>query len=98
MVQPAVRTIRVTLTDHAIEPNAILVPANYPIKFVVENSGSRNHEFAIPQAGYSVDVLPGQIWDVTWTFIDFGEFEIVSRDDDDATHGLKGKLTVRTLI
>jgi heme/copper-type cytochrome/quinol oxidase subunit 2 len=98
MAQPAVRTIRVSLTDHAIEPREIQVPANYPITFVVENTGSRKHELAVPDAGYSVDVLPGQTCAVTWTFVDVGEFQTVSRDDEDQRHGLKGKLLVETLI
>ncbi len=98
MVQPAVRTIRVTLSDQAIEPHLIQVPANYPIKFVVENRGGSTHQFAIPRAGYSVDVLPGQTCEVTWTFVDVGRFEVVSAADRDRQRGLKGELVVETFL
>jgi len=64
----------------------------------VENVGSRQHELAIPHEGYSVDLLPGQTCDVTWTFVGVGNFDIVSRDDDDAARGLKGQLTVEAVI
>jgi uncharacterized cupredoxin-like copper-binding protein len=98
MVQPAIRTIRVTLTDDAIEPRSIMVPADFPIRFVITNAGSREHEFAIPHEDYSADLLPGETREVTWTLVGEGTFEIVSRDDDDAAHGLKGKITVEAVI
>jgi uncharacterized cupredoxin-like copper-binding protein len=98
MVQPAVRTIKVTLSDNAIEPHLIEVPADYPIRFSISNVGSTRHEFAIPHEDYSVDLLPGQSTDVTWTFVDVGRFEVVSRDDDDREHGLRGEIEVQTLM
>ncbi len=98
MVQPAVRRVRVVLSDVGMEPHEIMVPANYPIRFDVENLGEKTHQFAIPHAEYSIDVLPGQTRSVVWTFVDVGRFQIVSRYNDDEQHGLRGELIVETLI
>ena len=98
MAQPAIRSVRVTLSDNGMEPHEIQVPANYPIRFSVDNIGAQIHQLMIPQARYSVDVLPGQTRDVVWTFVDVGRFEMVSRYDDDERRGLKGELIVETLI
>jgi heme/copper-type cytochrome/quinol oxidase subunit 2 len=96
--QPTVRTVRVTLSDQAIEPNEVLVPANYPVHFEIRNVGSRKHQFAIPHAHYQVDLLPGQTVDVDWTLVDVGNFPIVSYDADDAQRGLRATLVVQTLM
>jgi|GEM_PF-4114219 len=99
MVQPAVRVMRVTLTDNAIEPREIFVPANSPIRFVVENQGSREHQFAIPGANYSLDkVIPGQTQTATWTFVDVGQFEVVSKNDRDQENGMRALLIVENLL
>ncbi|MGH2461405.1 MAG: cupredoxin domain-containing protein [Chloroflexota bacterium] len=98
MAQPAVRVVNVTLSDNGLEPRVVRVPANYPIKFVVENVGSRRHQYAaqaIPD--FSIDVLPGQTSSCIFTFLNVGEFEAVSNDDDDQAHGLRGKLVVEVL-
>jgi len=98
VVQEAVRVVNVTLTDSAIEPRSIAVPANYPIKFVVRNAGSCPHQFAVPAiADFSVDVLPGQTNTATMTFVNVGRFEIVSNNDDDRLRGLRGELIVEAL-
>jgi heme/copper-type cytochrome/quinol oxidase subunit 2 len=99
MAQPAVRTVDVTLTDDRIEPRQIWVPANYPVRFVVENKGGRSHQFMIPSRGYGIqEVLPGQTREAVFTFVDVGTFEIVSCDDDDQTHGLRAELVVQNLL
>src|SRR5258708_17195197 len=98
MVKPAIRSVRGIRSDDSLEPHEIDVPANYPIRFNVQNVGSQVHQFMIPAEDYSVDVLPGQTCDVVWTFVNVGRFEIVSRYDDDVRHGLKGELFVETLI
>jgi heme/copper-type cytochrome/quinol oxidase subunit 2 len=95
--QPAIRTVRVRLTDTAIEPNVVQVPADYPIRFIVTNAGSNNHQLAFPHAQYAVDVLPGQTSQAVWTFVDVGEFDMCSLDDDDAQRGLKGRIIIETL-
>lgn len=98
MVQEAVRVVNVTLTDNSIEPRVVMVPANYPIKFVVRNAGSCPHQFAVPAVpGFSIDVLPGQTTTETFTFVNVGQFEVVSNDDDDQKHGLRGELIVEAL-
>ncbi|HUX88788.1 MAG TPA: cupredoxin domain-containing protein [Chloroflexota bacterium] len=99
MVQEAVRVVNVTLTDNAIEPRTILVPADFPIRFVVRNTGACQHQLAaegIPE--FSIDVLPGQTRMVTFTFVSLGQFPLVSKFDDDAQHGLRGELIIQTLI
>ena len=99
MVQPAVRVVRVTLTDNSIEPREIYVPANYPIRFVVENKGGNEHQLAIPRARYSLDnILPGQTRDVTWTFVDVGQFDVVSNNDHDQENGMRAVLNVENLL
>lgn len=99
MAQPAVRVVRVTLTDNAIEPRQIYIPSNYPIRFVVENKGGREHQFAIPQAQYSLDnILPGQTREVIWTFVNVGHYEIVSCFDQDQSHGLRAELIIDALL
>lgn len=98
MAQPAVRTINVTLEDHGIEPRIVRVPANYPIRFVVHNAGACSHQYAAPAIpGFSIDVLPGQTTTETFTFVNVGRFEVVSNDDDDQQHGLRGELIVEAL-
>ncbi len=96
--QPAVRTVPVSLSDNAIDPSQILIPANYPIRFVVSNVGSKRHNLTIPHAYYAVDLLPGQSREVIWTFVDVGTFPMFSDDDDDAVRGLRGELVVDSLI
>ena len=99
MVQPAVRVVRVTLTDNAIEPREIYVPANYPIRFVVENKGGKEHQLAIPAARYSLDnIIPGQTQTATWTFVDVGRFEILSDYDCDKENGMRALLIVENLL
>ncbi|HEX5415597.1 MAG TPA: cupredoxin domain-containing protein [Chloroflexota bacterium] len=99
MVQPAVRVVRVTLTDNAIEPREIYVPANYPIRFSVQNQGGTERQFAIPHAKYSLDnILPGQTREATWTFVDVGQFEMVSRNNCDQENGVKAVLIVENLL
>lgn len=98
MVQEAVRTINLTLTDHAIEPRVVRVPANYPIKFVVSNQGACPHQYAVPSIpGFSIDVLPGQTTTRIFTFVNVGQFQVVSNNDQDQEHGLRGELIVEAL-
>ncbi|HLH71751.1 MAG TPA: cupredoxin domain-containing protein [Chloroflexota bacterium] len=99
MVQEAVRVVNVTLTDNAIEPREILVPADYPIKFVVRNLGACRHQLTaegIPD--FSIDVLPGQTRMETFTFTNVGRFLLESKTDSDAQHGLRGELIIQTFI
>ena len=99
MAQPAVRVVNVTLSDNAIEPRTIMAPANYPIQFVVRNTGSCKHQLVSPSIpGFSIDVLPGQTCVDTFTFVNVGTFEVLSCDDDDAQHGLRGELVIETFL
>jgi len=98
MAQQAVRVINVTLTDNSMEPRVVRVPANYPIKFVVRNDGACRHQYAVPAVpGFSIDVLPGQTTTDVFTFVNVGQFQAVSNDDDDQQHGLRGELIVEAL-
>ncbi len=98
MAQQAVRVVNVTLSDNAIEPRIVSVPANYPIKFVVQNGGSCPHQYAVPAIpDFSIDALPGQTASMVFTFLNVGRFEVVSNDDDDQAHGLRGELIVEAL-
>ncbi|HVB96109.1 MAG TPA: cupredoxin domain-containing protein [Chloroflexota bacterium] len=99
MVQEAVRVVNVTLSDDAIEPRTVLVPADYPVKFIVCNTGAGQHQLTaegIPD--FSIDVLPGQTRMVTFTFVSVGRFALLSKFDDDSQHGLRGELIIQTLI
>jgi len=98
VAQQAVRTVNITLSNNAIEPRVVRVPANYPIKFVVRNAGSCRHQYAVPAVpGFSIDVLPGQTTIEIFTFINVGTFLVVSNDDEDQKHGLRGELIVEAL-
>jgi heme/copper-type cytochrome/quinol oxidase subunit 2 len=99
MVQEAVRVVNITLTDNSIEPRVVEVPANYPIKFVVRNAGACRHQYALPGIPeFSIDVLPGQTATETFTFVNVGRFEVVSNEDEDQKHGLRGELIVEALF
>jgi heme/copper-type cytochrome/quinol oxidase subunit 2 len=98
MVQEAVRVVSVTLTDNSIEPRTVRVPANYPIKFVVHNAGACRHQYAVPGIpDFSIDVLPGQTTTEVFTFVNVGHFEVVSNENEDQKHGLRGELIVEAL-
>ena len=44
MAQPAIRSVRVTLSDNGMEPHEVQLPANYPIRFIVDNVGAQIHQ------------------------------------------------------
>lgn len=99
MVQEVVRVVNITLTDNSIEPRVVEVPANYPIKFVVHNAGACRHQYTAPGIPeFGIDVLPGQTATETFTFVNVGRFEIVSNEDEDQKHGLRGELVVEALF
>ena len=81
------------------DSNGTLVPANNPIQFVVRNTGSCKHQLVSPSIpGFSIDVLHGQTCVDTFTFVNVGTFEVLSCDDDDAQHGLRGELVIETFL
>lgn len=95
MVERAARVIDVILSDNAIQPRTIRIPASWPIRFVVHNVGSYPHQFAVPAIPeLSIDVRPGQTVLETFIFANAGRFEVVSNHDDDQRRGLRGELVV----
>ncbi|MBI2865651.1 MAG: cupredoxin domain-containing protein [Chloroflexi bacterium] len=93
------REIEITLTDSEIKPKEIRIHANEPVRLLVINFGSVEHQFAVEggSCGIEIDCLkPGQTRSLEHVFDEPGYFKTACADGQDNGHDLCGRLVVES--
>ncbi len=93
------KEIEITLTDSEIKPKEIRIHADEPVRLLVFNFGSVEHQFAVEGAdcGIAIDSLkPGQTRSLEHIFTQPGHFRTACNDGQSNGHDLCGRLVVET--
>ncbi len=93
--EPAAATepVEVVSYDIYFEPEAVAIPADTDVTFVLPNEGVTAHNFSIDALGISVDQAPGQTYEEVIN-ASAGEYEYYCNVPGHREAGMVGTLTV----
>ena len=89
----AAEPVEVVSIDIAFEPNAVTIPADTDVTFILPNNGAASHNFSIDELGISVDQAPGAVEEITIN-APAGTYEYYCNVPGHKEAGMVGTLTV----
>lgn len=93
--EPDRALIETTLTEFKFAPASWDIPAGKPVRIVIHNKGTLEHDFAIEALKIAVKALPGKDTTKDFSAIAAGTYDVYCTVAGHKESGMVGKLTVK---